>query len=313
MNPALGLLRRTLAAMLDILLVFVSGFVILTSVIAPIYTLAVPEFVINQETLQDYQLASFIYYENEEGGVLTYSPDDYSDYFGEYDYSEAVYDYYALFKNNKTYPTSSQPFLFSISWFNETILKVDETNALFELNEFDDLTVLATPKSSVTEDALKTFYFQAYIDANNDLLTYPPFQEVRDELNWVRIQILILSITLTVGIFYFVIPLWLGNGQTLIKRLFNIVVVNKSGFKLTNSELFLRFIGTWISFVALAFTVDGTLLVVYAVMAFSPFNRAPHDFFAMTKVIDGRGNRVFKNETERENSEKSAAILSDIK
>lgn len=312
MNAKLDLLRRTMAALLDIVIVFVSGFIILTTVVTPLYTFAVPEFSTNQESFRTLQLESFIYYEDENQVITPYDFDSYSAAVDQYDYSEAVYDYYALFKNGKIYDESSLPFEFTIAWFNQTILKVGEENTLFELNEFNELSVLATPKTTTTENQLKEFYFQAYRDANNDLLSYPPFRALRDELNWIIIQILFVSITLVVGMFYFAIPIWLGNGQTLMKRLFKIVVVNKLGFRITRGELFLRAVGTWISFVALAFSLEGTLLVVYAIMIFTPFNRAPHDFLAMTRVLDGRNLTIFNNQQDKEAFEKKIEVV-DVK
>ena len=312
MNAKLDLLRRTMAALLDIVIVFVSGFIILTTVVTPLYTFAVPEFSTNQESFRTLQLESFIYYEDENQVITPYDFDSYSAAVDQYDYSEAVYDYYALFKNGKIYDESSLPFEFTIAWFNQTILKVGEENTLFELNEFNELSVLATPKTTTTENQLKEFYFQAYRDANSDLLSYPPFRALRDELNWIIIQILFVSITLVVGMFYFAIPIWLGNGQTLMKRLFKIVVVNKLGFRITRGELFLRAVGTWISFVALAFSLEGTLLVVYAIMIFTPFNRAPHDFLAMTRVLDGRNLTIFNNQQDKEAFEKKIEVV-DVK
>jgi uncharacterized RDD family membrane protein YckC len=312
MNAKLDLLRRTMAALLDIVIVFISGFFILTTVVTPLFTVLVPEFPTNQETFRSLQLESFIYYEDENQVVVSYDYESYSLTEIRYDYSEAVYDYYALFKNDKIYDESTLPFEFTIAWFNQTILKVGEENTLFELNEFNELSVLATPKTTTTENQLKEFYFQAYRDANNDLLSYPPFRALRDELNWIIIQILFVSITLVVGVFYFAIPIWLGNGQTWMKRLFKIVVVNKQGFRITRGELFLRAVGTWISFVALAFSLEGTLLVVYATMIFTPFNRAPHDFLAMTRVLDGRNLTIFNNHQDKEAFEKKIEVV-DVK
>ena len=308
MNAKLDLLRRTFASLLDIVIVFISVFIVLTTVVTPFYSFAVPEFLPNQESFRTLQLESYIYYEDENEVVTSYDFDSYSIAVDQYDYSEAVYDYYALFKNGKIFDESS-PFVFSVTWFNQTILNVADINSLFELNALSELEVLATAKTSATESQLKEFYYQAYEDANNDLALYPPFRELRDALNWVIIQILLLSITLVVGVFYFFIPLWLGNGQTLMKRLFKIVVVSKQGFRLTRSELVLRVIGTWISFVALAFSLEGTLLVVYAVMVFTPLNRAPHDFLAMTRVMDGRNLIIFNNQQDKEAFEKKINVV----
>lgn len=308
MNAKLDLLRRTFASLLDIVIVFISGFIVLTTVVTPFYSFAVPEFLPNQESFRTLQLESYIYYEDENEVVTSYDFDSYSIAVDQYDYSEAVYDYYALFKNGKIFDESS-PFVFSVTWFNQTILNVADINSLFELNALSELEVLATAKTSATESQLKEFYYQAYEDANNDLALYPPFRELRDALNWIIIQILLLSITLVVGIFYFFIPLWFGNGQTLMKRLFKIVVVSKQGFRLTRSELVLRVIGTWISFVALAFSLEGTLLVVYAVMVFTPLNRAPHDFLAMTRVMDGRNLIIFNNQQDKEAFEKKINVV----
>jgi hypothetical protein len=68
-------------------------------------------------------------------------------------------------------------------------------------------------------------------------------------------------------------------------------------------------IGTWISFVALAFSLEGTLLVVYAVMVFTPLNRAPHDFLAMTRVMDGRNLIIFNNQQDKEAFEKKINVV----
>lgn len=312
MPGKLDLLRRTMAALLDIVIVFISGFIILTTVITPIYSATVPEFVTNQDNFRSLQIESYIYYEDDNQILVAYDFESFSTEQDAYDFSEAVFDYYSLFKNGKVYDNTTLPFEFSIAWFNQSILKVDDENSLFQLNSFSDLNVLATPKETTTNQQLQEFYFEAYRNANNDLLSYAPFRTLRDELNWVIIQILLISISIVVFGFYFLIPLRLGHGQTLMKRLFKIYVVSKQGFKLTHSELFLRSLGTWVSFVALAFSLEGTLLVVYAVMAFTPLNRAPHDFIAMTKVIDGRHVKVYKNQQEKEKFDQQTNVVENL-
>ena len=121
-----------------------------------------------------------------------------------------------------------------------------------------------------------------------------------------------IGILLAVLLWEFFIPLWIGNGQTLGKKIFSLCLVRNDGVKLNGLQLFARTVlgkyavETMIPIFILMMLFWGTAglsgtLVLFALalaqllcIAFSRTNSAIHDFLAGTVVVDITSQMIFR-------------------
>lgn len=121
-----------------------------------------------------------------------------------------------------------------------------------------------------------------------------------------------IGILLAVLLWEFVIPLWLGNGQTLGKRIFSLCLVRNDGVKLNTMQLFARTIlgkyavETMIPVFILMMLFWGTVglggtLVLFVLalaqilcLALTRTNAAIHDLLAGTVVVDITSQMIFR-------------------
>lgn len=126
----------------------------------------------------------------------------------------------------------------------------------------------------------------------------------------------------TLGIFFaflvleFAVPLWLGNGQTLGKKIFGICLMRTDGIKINAPLLFIRTVlGKYtietmipvLIIVMIFFNMIGIvgplvlaliLILQAALLAVTHTNSAIHDLLAKTVVVDYLSQRIFENEEE---------------
>ena len=121
-----------------------------------------------------------------------------------------------------------------------------------------------------------------------------------------------IGILLAVLLWEFFIPLWIGNGQTLGKKIFSLCLVRNDGVKLNGLQLFARTVlgkyavETMIPVFILMMLFWGTAglsgtLVLFALalaqllcIAFSRTNSAIHAFLADTVVVDIPSQMIFR-------------------
>lgn len=120
------------------------------------------------------------------------------------------------------------------------------------------------------------------------------------------------AILMAVVLLEFVMPLILGNGQTVGKKIFSLCLVRKDGVKLTNIQLFTRTVlgkfavGIMIpayAFVMLMLNILGGVVLLVTIgllllqvicVVVSKNNCALHDMLAGTVVVDYASQRIFK-------------------
>ena len=289
-----NLLKRSAAVILDFLLYIIFSLSLITYVIGPIYdqtyqTSALSDqfFTLQQET--------FLYEINQDTTQVTVVPVA--------DVPDAIYNYYAQFKNGKTYQNQTL-FTFSIAWFNTDILKVEETTSLFTLVD-DNVNIRAVVKSSVLQPTLDEFYNNAYNAALVDLASYAPFADLVAQINQYFIEILLIAFVTMAMILYFIFPLIFKEGKTIGKKLLNLSVVNALGYHVKLWQISVRFIVLFATFVLAIYTIFGSILISYTFMIFSKQYRALHDFFAQTRVVDSKQSTIFKTNDARLTYEKS--------
>lgn len=125
---------------------------------------------------------------------------------------------------------------------------------------------------------------------------------------------LVIAIFITFMIFYFVIPLFFKNGETIGKKVMHTCLVNKIGYQYSRLQLIPRFLFPTFLIMAVVFLmgfsmwslliVSASILISYLFVVFSKDNKALHDLFAGTLVIDARESTWFKNINEEEQIQK---------
>jgi uncharacterized RDD family membrane protein YckC len=242
----------------------------------------------------------------------------------ENDYPDAIYDYYSTFKNGLTYANKEEPFVFSNEWYNETILEIDpenpELNGLFvyalDNEENPDSSLRAVEKDDADSDELATFYQEKYEAVIVDLNMYPPLADIQETIFRFILNTAIIFLATIVLIMYFLIPIIIGNGQTIFKKMFGIGIVSKEGYRIKPWHTLIRFLFFCVELVLSFFTLFGALLISYTMMIFSRNNRAAHDFVANTRAVDMKASIIHANADEAEqyrlkleNEEKQTTIL----
>ena len=128
---------------------------------------------------------------------------------------------------------------------------------------------------------------------------------------------LVIAIIFTFMIFYFVIPLFFKNGETIGKKVMHICLVNKLGYQYKRIQLLPRVLfPTLLTIIIVFFAgfsiwafagVSAVILISFLFVIFTKDNKAIHDFFAGTLVIDAKQSTWFKDINEEENAEKDVA------
>ena len=125
---------------------------------------------------------------------------------------------------------------------------------------------------------------------------------------------LVITIFISFMIFYFIIPLFFKNGETVGKKVMHTCLVNKLGYEYSRLQLIPRFLFPTFLIIAVVFItgfsiwslliVSATFLISYLFVIFTKDNKALHDYFAGTLVIDARESTWFKDINEEEKTQK---------
>ena len=123
--------------------------------------------------------------------------------------------------------------------------------------------------------------------------------------------ILSIAILLAVVIIEYLIPLWLGNGQTPGKKIFGLALIRNDGVRMNNMQLFVRAIlgkftvETMIPVLIILMIFWGTMgvtgtLVIFGLvigqaccLIFTRTNSAIHDLMAGTVAVDYASQTIF--------------------
>ena len=148
-----------------------------------------------------------------------------------------------------------------------------------------------------------------YYYALSDLTSLPKLQSDYDHYAFLASTLpLVIAIFVTFMIFYFFIPIVFKNGETIGKKVMHICLVNKLGYQYNRLQLIPRFLAPAFLIIAVIFItgfsiwslliVSAGLLISYLFAIFYKNNRALHDIFAGTLVVDARESTWFKNAEE---------------
>ena len=281
-----NLLKRTGAAVLDLLLWLISSLVLLSYVFGPLYDAQYGTTQLSAQFVA-YQEASYLYATDETSNQLVN--------LELADVPEAIYQYYADFKHNKVYAPTEPAFEFSIAWYNTEVLEVMEADTLFELVN-TDINTLAILKDGVSQTDIDAFYTEAYRLALIDFNTYPPFSSLVNLINGYFLEIIGYSALLSFIIFYILIPLLFKQGITLGKKASGLMVVTDKGYTMKWWQLPIRSLVLAATLITAIYTIFGSLLLSYTLMVFTKGYRSANDFLGLTKIVDQKTSKIFDNE-----------------
>ena len=281
-----NLLKRTGAAVLDLFLWLISSLILLSYVFGPLYDAQYGTTQLSAQFVA-YQEASYLYATDETSNQLVN--------LELADVPDAIYQYYAVFKNNKVYAPSEPAFEFSIAWYNTEVLEVMEADTLFELVN-TDINTLAILKDGVSQTDIDAFYTEAYRVALIDFNTYPPFSSLVNLINGYFLEIIGYSSLVSFIIFYILIPLLFKQGITIGKKASGIMVVTDKGYTMKWWQLPIRSLVLAATLITAIYTIFGSLLLSYTLMVFTKGYRSANDFLALTKIVDQKTSKIFDNE-----------------
>lgn len=159
--------------------------------------------------------------------------------------------------------------------------------------------------------AMPAEYQQRYTDAYNALIADSDAMYQYNMMLNLTLVITTLGILLAMVVLEFLVPLALGDGQTLGKRIFGLCLVRTDGVKINTLQLFTRtilgkfaietmipvYMGTM--FFLGSLSLEGTLVVLalglaqVLILAFSRTNALIHDLLAGTAVADRSSQMIF--------------------
>lgn len=156
-----------------------------------------------------------------------------------------------------------------------------------------------------------------YLAANQAFTQDEEAIRIYNLLFYMTLTIISVGAFLAILIWQFLLPLWLGNGQSLGKKIFGAAVIRTNGVKASNPVLFIRaMIGSFaietmfslFLIVMIYFGVIGIvgtitlllfLILQIGVIIYTKTNSAIHDLLCDTVVVDLSTQMIFETEEDR--------------
>ncbi|MCQ2743013.1 MAG: RDD family protein [Bacilli bacterium] len=337
-----GLGKRALAAIADLALAILIGMGVFALSQAIFDNTSYSSSL--KSSLSTHYSESGLYYVDGDGNVRQY--DGFENYT---DYQNIVLKYYTEYMVSGA-PAEYRHPEYTTYWYNVMILGQDDVKSLYsaeELSKRDEPSKntgkayfeyqgtnydeLAMPikgfyidgdvSKGLTSDAkmrLLSFYYDAnnvsvYYNAGSHLVGQKFIVDLTDQYNAItKTYPLLISIALIYPLWYMVLPMILGDGVTIGKKITGLCLCNSYGFKIKRPQLILRSIPMAIFMLIVFFffgnvygvmAVSGMMLVSYLMSIFTPDHKALHDYMAMTMVLDAKESVFFKDAEEQEKAE----------
>ena len=201
---------------------------------------------------------------------------------------------------------------------NEFALPTASNNGANELDEATQKKLrqyFYVSDEEAKENELSQKYKFIYYYALSDLTSLSKLQDDYNHYAFLSVTLpLVIAIFVTFMIFYFVIPLCFKNGETIGKKVMHTCLVNRLGYSYKRVQLIPRFLFPTFLIIATVFImgfsiwslaiVSVAMLISFLFVIFSKENKALHDYFAGTLVIDAKESTWFKNIEEEEATQK---------
>jgi|GEM_PF-3508326 len=151
-------------------------------------------------------------------------------------------------------------------------------------------------------NATKEFYYSDYMSS------------LQANVRHIQLWAYIPTYVFVVGIFYVLIPMLLKNGMTLAKATLGLSVIGSNGYKAKKRQILFRQLvlvveATFSLFiVGVGLTSIATLgiggVIILVVILSNKDHKAPHDFAALSLVIDTKNSVFFDNASEEDRRQK---------
>ena len=211
---------------------------------------------------------------------------------------------------------------------NEFALPIASNNGKKELNEDEKQQLVDyfyVSDDKVNENEIASKYRYVYYYALSDLTSLSRLQNDYNKYALFGTTLpLVITIFISFMIFYFIVPLCFKNGETIGKLVMHTCLVNKLGYQYSKLQLIPRFLFPTFLTIAVVFImgfsiwafviVSVAILASFLFVVFSKDNKALHDYFAGTLVIDKRASTWFKSIQEEEAAEADVeAFVENVK
>ncbi len=196
------------------------------------------------------------------------------------------------------------------AWFMNNVLDFkDGESSYFIYDESkDSFMEKISLKEGVKEEDVVKYLKQTCYNSTGHFYNSDYFSRLNNIAKWSQVIMVVPAVLLSYGIYYITIPLIFKNGETLAKKFFKIGIISSRGFSVKKRQIVFRQL---LLFVMLAFTAFivgigltslatlgiGILILLIATLI-SKDKRAPHDYAAMTIVIDEQKSVWFDSAEE---------------
>lgn len=157
-------------------------------------------------------------------------------------------------------------------------------------------------------------YRNLALEAGQDLAQTEFFKDLKKDLNKIQIFIMVLSLTCSYSIIFFMFPLIFKNGQTIGKKMFGICFVTKDGYDIKRRQIVFRQLIIFVSVLLGAFCIGIELItsavtlcagvaIYFVAVAISKTNKSYADYLAYTYLIEAKTSVWFHDAEEEERIE----------
>lgn len=286
--------RRIGAYLIDLVIIFIVGFItfITTDGIYSNSALGIAR----NKALFDIREKSGLYLTNEAQKYTAFLTEDIT-----INNNEALY----LMRLEYFYTNENSGFMYTLSHYytenvvfdyHTMVLKMGDDASLFSFVDDGAGNITYSFKEGLSAVAKNDGWKNIYQKAVEDLQKTPVYKNAQKPLR----DFLMLNLTLSafIGTILpsFIFPLIVGHGRSLGKFMTGLAVVNKEGYQIKFSQLFLRYLS--FSLVETALNFYGLFIPLFltsGILTITNNNRAIHDLVSNTYVIDARMSKIFKN------------------
>lgn len=260
---------RIASAIVDALLCFFVFFLLISFVTKPIVNV-LPSFTETTIAYNEKLLGTGLYYLDESEVLRTYIYNFDLEKVDEYD--NHLISFYEKFSQDE---------------IDDYLNRKKEATNIFEYDE-------ESQKFDVigNKEETEKFYYNEYETASNYYLQKDTdFKSLYNKLQFIDQSARIITIIVSLTIWYLVFPMIFKGGETLGKKMFKIRLINfeSEQFVLSKSRLFIRFLCFALVEVMLSFIFFGIPLIISIIMMIFTSNKVSlHDLVSRTIVVNKR-------------------------
>lgn len=306
---------RTGAFLVDLAIVLALTFGFVFAIFRPIFKNRVNG---DLALIEKEQINSGLYIKNEESGAAERISGK-SEYTVFVDSLEYFYLHYMPATDLKDgLEGCKDPKTYTIEWFNTNVLGINNDDIEYKCFEYqktgdvDDPTKIGVRIEGVSDDIVNKLIQQAYVDAI--ILVFNKISNVEKAgADYMLISTMqyVVSLIVSAGLVYVLVPWLMKNGQTLGKKAFGLGLANSDGYKFENKRLLMRILPFTVVDASLFLLIGVSLYIVmsiilvmflvsFALAMSSPKRMSLHDYTARTIVIDLKNSKIFETIDEEE-------------